>query len=78
MVNLSIIPEGWFLHGIGECVTPVQYRHDTHESTGEGFWCELQYRDGGGKLTKAKGLTPELALSNAVVQVERHWPDFVP
>lgn len=71
------IPHGWFLYGLGECVKPILYRHDEHENTGEGFWCELQHRSGG-KLTKATGASPEDALQICVEKVCKDWPDFVP
>lgn len=71
------IPRGWFLHGCGECVKPIHYRHDAHENTGEGFWCELQHREGG-KLTRATGDTIDEAMGNAVDKVCRDWPNDVP
>jgi hypothetical protein len=78
MIDFDAIPQGWFLYRLGECVKPINYRHDTHENTGEGFSCELQYRGDGGRLTKAKGATPAEAFNAAIAEVERQWPDFVP
>lgn len=67
-MDLSTIPDGWFLYGAGECVKPITYRGDKHENTGDGFWCELQHRDGG-RLTKAKGTTLEQAFENCIANV---------
>lgn len=63
---LDEIPEGWFLYGLGESVKPISYRGDRHENTGQGFWCELQWRETGGRLTKATGATPQEALRNCI------------
>lgn len=62
------LPSGWFIYGVGECVKPQIYAGDRHDNTGEGFWAELQRRDGG-RLTKAKGSTIKAALENAVAAV---------
>lgn len=67
-MDWSKIPDGWFLYGLGERVKPIIYRGDKHENTGEGFWCELQHRDGG-RLTKATGPNPEQALENCIANV---------
>lgn len=64
----SNIPDGWFLYGLGECVKGITYRGDKHENTGEGFWCELQHRDGG-RLTKATGASPEDAFEICIAKV---------
>lgn len=58
------IPPGWFLYGLGECVTPIIYAKDRHDPKGS-FWAELQHRDGG-RLTRAEGPTMEAAVSNAI------------
>lgn len=76
-LDIPNIPHGWFIYGMGECVKPIHYKGDEHENTGEGFWCEIQHREGG-KLTKAKGESFNVALSNAIENVQRCWPDFVP
>jgi hypothetical protein len=76
-IDIEKIPEGWFIYGMGECVMPILYRHDAHENTGEGFWCELQHRTGG-RLTRAKGVDLATALENAIIEVCRAWPDMVP
>jgi hypothetical protein len=68
--TLKAIPEGWFLHDLGECVTPVRYYSDKHEPTGL-FQCGLQCRDGGGKMTRANGSSLTDALWNAISAVHQ-------
>lgn len=65
---LEAIPDNWFLHDLGECVLPVYFAGDRHDPTG--LWqCGLQYRDGGGRMTRANGRSPGEALLNAVEKV---------
>lgn len=66
--SIMKIPEGWFLRGTGECVKPQHYVGDTHENTGEGFWCELQHRKGG-RLTCATGASIEDALDICIAKL---------
>lgn len=70
MKPLKKMPEGWFLYGLGESVKPITYKGDKHENTGEGYWCELQHRDGG-KLTKATGGTPGEAVLACIALVRK-------
>lgn len=63
------LPAEWFVYALGESVKPINYRGDRHDNTGDGFWCELQHRDGG-RLTLGKGATPHAAVCDAIVRVE--------
>ena len=56
---LTLVPEGWFIYGMGERVTPIIYKGDRHEHID--FWAETQHRQGG-LLQKAFAATPALAL----------------
>lgn len=64
---LALIPEGWFLHDAGECVMPVRFKGDQHAPTGW-FQVGLQWRDGGGRMTRANGRTLPLALCIAALK----------
>lgn len=64
----GVLPDDWFVYGIGESVRSILYRGERHENTGEGFWCELQHRNGG-RLKKATGASPDEAFLNAVLKV---------
>lgn len=59
------IPENWFLYGMGERVSPIQYKDQQHERLQPGFWAELQHRRGG-LLTKGVGDTMAAALQSAI------------
>lgn len=63
---MTLVPEGWFIYGLGENVKPIRFVGDTHANDG-GFWAEVQHRLGG-RLKKAKGATPALALLAAILR----------
>lgn len=74
-VDLSIIPDDWWLYGLFHNHTPIRYRGEVHKPFDEeGFaWtCQLQHRTGG-KATKGEGDTARAALADAVREVELRW-----
>lgn len=62
---LMLVPEGWFVYGMGEGVTPIIRRGDTHKRMD--FWAEVQ-REQGGFLRKARAQTLSLALTAAALR----------
>lgn len=76
-VDLSIIPDGWWLYGLFHNHTPIRYAGEAHvpfDESGHGdpWTCKLQRREGG-LLTEGSGLTPQQAVLSAVQEVElRH------
>jgi len=62
---LMLVPEGWFVYGMGEKVSPIIYKGDLHNHLG--FWAEIQIRQGG-HLSKGEGATPALALCAAIAR----------
>tara|TARA_Y100000593_G_scaffold83521_1_gene157492 strand:+ start:18038 stop:18517 length:480 start_codon:yes stop_codon:yes gene_type:complete len=76
-VDLSGVPDGWWLYGLFHNHTPIKYRDETHvpfdqSGHGEPWTCKLQAVTGG-LLTEGEGLTPQQAVDAAVTEVElRH------
>lgn len=64
IIDLSKIPEGWFLADLRELRTPVNYAGDHHRPTGA-WYCSLQWVEGGGRLSEGRGPDPNSALDNA-------------
>ena len=79
-VDLSIIPEGWWLYGLFHNHTPIKYKGEVHvpfDESGHGspWTCKLQRREGG-LLTEGLGNTPQQAVDMAVMAVElSHNPE---
>lgn len=76
-VDLSIIPEGWWLYGLFHNHTPIRYAGEKHvpfDESGHGdpWTCKLQ-RIEGGLLTEGSGLTPQGAVLNATQEVELRY-----
>jgi len=65
-IDLKLLPDGWFVYGIGELVAPILFAGDEHNHIG--FWCELQHRKGG-KLTRAVGNSLSGAFTAALQKV---------
>ena len=68
---MLLVPEGWFVYGIGEQVKPIIFKGDTHDHIA--FWSELQRRQGG-LLQKATASTPALALAAAILKAKEVQP----
>ena len=79
-VDLSAIPDGWWLYGLFHNHTPIRFKGEVHipfDESGHGdpWTCKLQQREGG-LLTEGSGLTPQAAVSQAVLEVElRHMEE---
>jgi len=77
-VDLSSIPEDWWLYGLFHQHTPIRFRGEVHLTMnptdhGQEPWkVSLQHRTGG-KLTHGQGPTPKDALRAAVMEVELRW-----
>lgn len=66
LVDLTRIPDGWFLWGLQDRRTPIRYSGDVHKHA---FWrCELQ-RDIGGSVVQADGRTPQDAVNLAINRI---------
>jgi hypothetical protein len=75
VLDLSPIPDGWFLWGLRHKHTRIVYRGEVHKPDAKEPWsAELQHVEGG-KLTQGGGLTPQAALDAAVSEVELMWFD---
>ena len=64
---LDNVNEPWFVRGMGEEVTPIYYRGETHDRVG--YWCELQHRSGG-RLSSGEGQTLNEAIEMAIKRSE--------
>ncbi len=61
------LPKGWFLSSLKDERTAIVYKGDTHQHI---CWsAEIQYEDGGGKLTMGRGASPTLAIKAAIAKV---------
>lgn len=75
-VDLSKIPEGWFLHGMRHLHTDIRYAGQVHEPMNiidHGYypWRVQLQRYAGGLLTEGIGENPSEALARAVLAVEQ-------
>lgn len=74
-VDLTPIPDGWWLYGLFHNHTPIKYRGEKHvpfDKSGHGFaWTAKLQRVEGGLLTAADADTPQLAVSLASTSVLR-------
>lgn len=77
-LDLSIIPDGWFLERLTHSHTPIKFAHNVHQPSGpivdgkKPWLVELQHVKGG-RLTKGAGDSPSGALARAVYEVEMRW-----
>lgn len=74
LVDLSQIPEGWWLYGLFHNHTTIHYAGQEHvpfDKSGHGHpWtCKLQHVKGG-KLTEGHGDNPDHAVRTAVQEIE--------
>ena len=75
ILDLSVIPAGWWLYGLFHNHTPIIYAGDVHvectaETNGTDPWTAKLQRLSGGMLTTADGRTPAEALRNVIREVE--------
>ena len=64
VIDISALPDDWFLYCIQEDCTKITFKGDTYEPTG--FWiCELQHR-AGGRLKLACEKSPQAAFDKAL------------
>lgn len=56
---LRFIPANWFIFAMGEVVTPIHYKDDTHEN--RGFYAKLQHRKGG-RMQEGRAASLEKAV----------------
>lgn len=68
MIDVAMIPNGWWLDGLREIRTRQTYAGDKHEPTGK-FICDLQHVLGG-RLIEGTGTTADEAFSTAVHNVK--------
>ena len=72
-VDLSEVPEGWWVYGLFHNHTPIKNRGDVHvpfseSGHGDDWTCKLQHVEGG-RLTEGSGRTPAEALIDAAREV---------
>ena len=74
-VDLSTIPDGWWLYGLFHNHTPIRFAGEVHEpmalsTHGVEPWSAKLQHHRGGRLTEGTGLTPAAALRDAIMSVE--------
>lgn len=66
-VDLSLIPDGWFLQRMTHVHSRIIFAGEKHVPVG--WLCELQHVSGG-RLKIGKGDTPLEALADAISQIQ--------
>lgn len=68
LVDLTGIPDGWFLWGLQDMRKPITYVGDTHTHL---YWrCKLN-RDRGGSVVDGRGRTPQDAVNQAIDEIRK-------
>lgn len=74
-VDLSKIPQGWFLWSLKDNRTLILYKEDIHEHL---EWiCELQHILGG-KFCWNSGSNPQDAVNRCIQTAVEMWPETIP